>query len=71
MDPRVQWDQQELNFTLHVAKMPQNVPKMTPNDQNAFNMRVAPKGCLVGTWKAKFALKRVSRDPFRSNLVRF
>ena len=24
----------------------------------------AGKGCLKGTWKAKFALKRVPRDPF-------
>ena len=35
--PGSQWDQQELSFTLYVAKTPQNVPKMT---QNAFKMRV-------------------------------
>ena len=31
----------------------------------------APKGCLAGACKANCSLKRVPRDPFRSNLVRF
>ena len=30
--PGSQWDQQKLSFTLYVAKMPQNVPKMSQND---------------------------------------
>ena len=55
-----------LVMALNEPKMPQNVPKIPQNDAPR-----AEKGCLKGTWKAKFALKRVPRDPFQSNLVRF